>query len=170
MLRKSERLIFEKPTLRDFERYYEIHSDPETNLYNPYGPMKFDRAKVLFQEILDHWEEHEFGIWKIMENSNPHNIIGFGGLSIKTYVSDVRLNLGYRFDTNAWGKGYATELAKDAIQYGFNDLGKDEIYAIVRPKNKPSIKVLEKCNMNHIGYLDDFPGLEHTLIYKISNN
>jgi len=53
MLRKSERLIFEKPTQRDFERYYEIHSDPETNLYNPYGPMKLVYQSKLMCPMLD---------------------------------------------------------------------------------------------------------------------
>jgi len=170
MKKLSQRLIFEKPSKEDFNRFYEIYSDPETNLFNPNGPMEYGRAKTIFAEILEHWKVNQFGIWKVTEVNKPDHIIGFGGLSIKTYVTDIRLNLGYRFETNSWGKGFATELAKTAIDFCFNDLEKNELYAIVRPKNLPSIKVLEKCNMDHIGYLDDFPGLEHTLIYRISKN
>jgi RimJ/RimL family protein N-acetyltransferase len=39
--------------------------------------------------------------------------------------------LGYRFDKDFWGKGYATELAVMAIKFGFNELDKNEIYALV---------------------------------------
>ncbi|MGJ1205671.1 GNAT family N-acetyltransferase [Sphingobacterium lactis] len=163
----TERLILEQPTAADFQRFYEIYGDPETNAFNPYGGMSYERANTIFPEILSHWNIHDFGLWKIKTKESPDRIIGFGGLSWKKYILEDRLNLGYRLDTAAWGKGFATELANNAITYGFNKLDKPEIFAIVRPANKPSIHVLEKCRFDHVGYLDDFPGLEKSLIYKL---
>lgn len=29
----------------DFERFYEIHSDPQTNLFNSDGPMNLEKAR-----------------------------------------------------------------------------------------------------------------------------
>jgi RimJ/RimL family protein N-acetyltransferase len=77
------------------------------------------------------------------------------------------LNLGYRFDKNYWGKGYATELSRYAIEFGLYELNKKEIFAIVRPTHIVSIKVLEKCNMKLFGELDDVPNEAHSLVYKI---
>ena len=66
-----------------------------------------------------------------------------------------------------WGKGYATELAQYAIEFGLYQLNKNEIFAIVRPKHLASIKVLEKCKMILFDEINDFPNKENSLIYKI---
>ncbi len=52
--------------------------------------------------------------------------------------------LGYRFLEEYWGKGYATELTKGAINYCFNNLGIEKLTADVAIKNRASVKVLEK--------------------------
>ena len=85
-------------------------------------------------------------------------------MSNRFYGDERKLNVGYRFDKKYWGKGYATELAQSAIEFGLN---KNELFAIVRPMHLASIKVLEKCNMKLFGELNDVPNEEHSLIYKI---
>ena len=52
--------------------------------------------------------------------------------------------LGYRFLEEHWGRGYATELTKGAIDYCFNDLKIDKLTADVAIKNLASVKVLDK--------------------------
>ena len=169
-MNSTVRLIFDKPAMEDFERFYQINSDPETNLFNPAGPMNFEIAEKDFNKMITHWKQHSFGTWAIKEKKNPQFIIGFGGLSHRLYGNEIKLNLGYRFDKDYWGKGYATELAKYAIEFGLNELNKKEIFAIVRPKHIASIKVLEKCNMKLSGELNDVEGKESSLIYIIKNN
>lgn len=77
------------------------------------------------------------------------------------------MNPGYRFAPEAWGKGYATEFTKKAIDFGFNEDDKEEIFGIVRPSNIASIKVLEKAGMIPIGTLNDVPGQPESLVYRI---
>ncbi|RKS96451.1 GNAT family N-acetyltransferase [Chryseobacterium defluvii] len=163
----TERLILRKPAKEDFERFFEINNDPKTNMHNPSGPMGFEKAESTFARMLDHWEKHNFGGWTIVEKDNPENIIGFGGLSYKLYGEEEKLNLGYRFAPEAWGKGYATEFSKKTIAFGLNDLNKEEIFGVVRPDNVTSVKVLEKSGMSLAGKLDDVPGQPESLIYII---
>ncbi|UHO38172.1 GNAT family N-acetyltransferase [Chryseobacterium capnotolerans] len=163
----TERLILRKPAKEDFERFFEINHDPETNIHNPSGPMSFEKAKSTFTRMLDHWENHRFGSWAIVEKDNPENIIGFGGLSYRLYGEEEKLNLGYRFASQAWGKGYATEFTKKAIDFGLNEDNKEEVFAIVRPSNLASVKVLEKAGMIKIGTLNDVPGQPESLVYRI---
>lgn len=163
----SDRLILDRPKKQDFQRFYEINADPQTNLYNPYGAMSHKIAKEVFQEMIKHWEDNNFGIWKISEKENIHQIIGFGGLSNRLYGKKLKLNLGFRFDTLYWGKGYATEFGRKAIEYGFDILGKKEIFGLVRPKNLASISVLEKCKMAFYDTLPDVPNEEDSLVYII---
>ncbi len=166
-MNQSERLIFVKPIIADFNRYYEIHSDPQTNLFNPAGPHTLEVSKEAFRNMLDHWHDHNFGVWAIrLKTSNE--IIGFGGLSYRMYGDEEKLNLGYRFDKDSWGQGYATELALHSIEYCFRNLQEEKIFALVRPKHLASIKVLEKSNMKLFGILDDVPGSEESLVYIIT--
>lgn len=128
--------------------------------------MNLAIAEEAFHQLLLHWKEHNFGSWTIKLN-NSSTIIGFGGLSYRMYGSELKLNVGYRFDAAFWGQGFATELAHYALHYGFDALEKDEIFAIVRPQHSASIKVLEKCGLQICGALDDVPNAAHSLIYSI---
>ena len=163
----TERLILRKPAKEDFERFFEINHDPRTNTHNPSGSMSLEKAESTFARMLDHWEKYNFGGWTIVEKDTPENIIGFGGLSYRLYGGEEKLNLGYRFAPETWGKGYATEFTKKAIDFGFNEDDKEEIFGIVRPSNIASIKVLEKAGMIPIGTLNDVPGQPESLVYRI---
>lgn len=55
---QSNRLILDVPQINDFERFYEINSDPETNLFNPGGPMNLEKAKETFGKMIAHWNEY----------------------------------------------------------------------------------------------------------------
>jgi RimJ/RimL family protein N-acetyltransferase len=35
----------------------------------------------------------------------PGRVIGFGGIALRDYLGSARVNLGYRFDPAAWGRG-----------------------------------------------------------------
>ena len=85
----------------------------------------------------------------------------------RVFKGEEKLNLGYRFASQAWGKGYATEFTKKAIDVGLNQDNKEEIFAIVRPSNIASVKVLEKAGMVQIGTLNDVPGQPESLVYRI---
>jgi len=163
-MKQSERLLFDIPQEEDFKRFYEIHSDPQTNLFNPNGPLLIENAKEAFQKFIDHWSDHNFGSWAI-RLKDTKEVIGFGGLSYRMYGKEQRLNLGYRFDKDFWGKGYASEVSQHSIHYAFSEMKVAEIFAIVRPKHAASINVLEKCNMRLLETIDDVPGEEESLIY-----
>jgi RimJ/RimL family protein N-acetyltransferase len=163
----TERLILRKPEKVDFKRFFEINKDPQTNLYNPSGPMSLEKAENTFNRMLAHWDQYNFGGWAVLEKENPDEVIGFGGLSYKMYGEKEKLNLGYRFAPEAWGKGYATEFSKKTIDFGFNDLNEKEIFGVVRPDNIASIKVLEKAGMKQTGKLNDVADQPESLVYRI---
>ncbi|WP_185288245.1 GNAT family N-acetyltransferase [Chryseobacterium lactis] len=169
-MKYTDRLMFKTPNQEDFQRYFEINADPQTNLYNPYGAMSFEKAKSTFDALTDHWREHQFGFWAISEKENPDWVIGFGGLNYRLYGHVVKLNLGYRIDKDFWNKGYATEIGMHTIQYGFEELGQNQIFAVVRPDNLASIKVLEKCGLELFDELNDIPNQKNSLIFKIQKN
>ena len=164
----SNRLQLRRPIQDDFARYYAINSDPATNTFNPHGAMSYDDAQTIFADILRHWQQEQFGIWTVTLPDQVHHIIGFGGISYRNYGHIRHLNLGYRFDSAYWGKGYATELAHRAVAFAFQKRQAPAVYALVRPQHQASIRVLEKNGMTCCDTLDDVPPLEPSLIYCIS--
>ena len=58
--------------------------------------------------------------------------------------------MGYRILPQYWGKGFATEAAMAALDYGFNKLDLSEIIGMVHEENVASRKVLEKCGLKFI--------------------
>jgi len=162
----TARLILRPPTAGDVAGVFAIYGDPETNLYNPAGPLAdIYQARTALERWLKHWDEHGFGQWAIAAREAPDEVIGFGGITLYRYGEVERINLGYRFAVGAWGKGYATELAWAARDYAFGELDQPQVYGVVRPAHQASINVLEKIGMHRIGELDDVPGQASSLVY-----
>jgi len=60
-------------------------------------------------------------------------------------------NLGYYIDQQYNGKGYATVAVLQCIKKAFHDYKLHRVQAGVMPKNKRSIRVLEKAGFREIG-------------------
>lgn len=112
-------------------------------------------------------EQHGFGMWAVSDRAAPDDILGFGGVGYRPYGEIPRLNLGYRFGPEAWGKGYATELGRAALAFAFGTLEAPEVHALIRPANLASIRVVEKLGMTRGGTLDDVSGAEPSLVFVL---
>ena len=156
MIIETSRLLLRPVADADLYSLFAIYGDPQTNLFNPRGPLP-DRAAA--QEKLSgwlrEWPEHGFGHWAITLNHKPDEVIGFGGLGVREGYENHRVFLGYRFATTAWGKGLATEFASVALNTGFEKLGIPLISATVRENHLASQRVLEKIGMQKVGFEGD---------------
>lgn len=74
-----------------------------------------------------------------VELKSSHKMIGNVYLGKRDFDS---LEMGYVFNRNYWGKGYAAESCKALIQQAFSN-GVHRIYAECDPRNKNSWKLLE---------------------------
>ena len=166
--RRTNRLLLRPPTETDAQRMFEIFGDPRTNVHNPLGPYPdIDTARSLLATRIAHWQQYGFGQWAIAVRDAPDTVIGYGGVAYRLYLDEERLNLGYRFAAESWGQGYATELGAAALKLAFEGLIKPEVFALVRPANLASVRVLEKLGMQRSGDLDDVPGEARSLVYRI---
>ncbi|NLU52125.1 MAG: GNAT family N-acetyltransferase [Clostridiaceae bacterium] len=87
-------------------------------------------------------------LW-IFKKEDDAKIIGsvaFGNIVRGAFLS---CHLGYKLDKDEVNKGYITEALKKGIDIIFNDFGLHRIEANIMPRNKPSLRVVEKlgfCN------------------------
>jgi RimJ/RimL family protein N-acetyltransferase len=87
--------------------------------------------------------------WPIFELSTEELI---GCCGIRPFDSEVRsYEIGFHLRKKYWGMGYAFEAAKAVIDYSFDALKADKLYAGHHPQNEASKKLLTKLGFQYIG-------------------
>ncbi|WP_073956095.1 GNAT family N-acetyltransferase [Thalassospira sp. TSL5-1] len=107
-----------------------------------YASAEASIRKILLQD------DGELGIWGVRLREN-NEVIGLGILRPMPDKSDVEV--GYRLTVPHWGKGYATEIARCLINYGFGTVKLATITATFDTENSASRHVLEKCGLRDDG-------------------
>ena len=69
------------------------------------------------------------------------------------------VEVGWHLHPDSWGRGYATEAGRGAIEHGFAG-GLDEVYAVVRPDNEPSLAVCHRLGLRPLGRTSRWYGVE----------
>ena len=150
---ETERLILRDLLETDVEDYFEMDSDPEVHRYLGNNPIKTrEQALENINNIRKQYLENGIGRWATIEKSSG-TCIGWSGLKFITEDWNNHINfhdVGYRFMPRYWGKGYATESTKAALEYGFNTMGLTEIIGTANEDNKASRRALEKCGLTFI--------------------
>lgn len=115
----------------------------------------------LIEAIEAGFESNGFGLWAL-ELRATGEFVGFTGLAKPSFDAHFTpaVEIGWRLDRPAWGKGYATEAAAAALAFGFEQAGLVEIVSFTTVANVRSRAVMERIGMTH-DPADDFdhPGI-----------
>jgi ribosomal-protein-alanine N-acetyltransferase len=74
-----------------------------------------------------------------------------GGVGLYIGEQHQHAELGYWLGVPHWGKGYATEAAREMLRYGFEDLQLHRIFASHFRHNPASGRILRKLGMRYEG-------------------
>ncbi|MDC8785834.1 GNAT family N-acetyltransferase [Roseateles koreensis] len=169
LVQDTARLRLRAPYASDLASLYEVHADPVTNRFSPGGPLiNPQEAQALLDNWAAHWETHGYGYWVITLRDQPEQVLGFGGVMVQPIEGQQGLNLYFRFRPQAWGQGYASEMAMAALALAFERVHAPAVLAVVRPANMPSRKTLERIGMRLKGSLADVPGQAPSLLYEMT--
>lgn len=78
-----------------------------------------------------------------------------------------RLEIGWHLAEPYWGQGLATEAAQALLNYGFDVLELDTIWAVADAENKPSMAVMERLGMRYVETTDRYYG-EEGVLYSVT--
>jgi len=153
---KTERLRLRPITIDDAAAVWRIHSDPQTNAYNPAGPMA-DRSKADEQsrEWEASWVTEGQGYWAIEGAEAPGVVIGFGGIEKTLWRGRQVYNLYYRLAPSAWGRGLASELVTAAIARWHELADGLALVAYTTADNVPSQRTAAKAGITRRPDLDE---------------
>jgi ribosomal-protein-alanine N-acetyltransferase len=148
---ETEHLIIRNFTSNDLSQLYKIMNNEEIMRSVPFAKERtLPECKELMKRILNRYKESTIlnfkGFLLLVASKDNNECVGFVGLFPLTYDT-AENELFYGLFEEHYGKGYATEIGKAIIQYGFNNMKINKIVATVNKDNEVSKRVLDKLGM-----------------------
>jgi RimJ/RimL family protein N-acetyltransferase len=156
----TPRLQLRRWRATDRRAFAELNADPRVREFFP-GVLTRAESDAAHDRIAAHFDEHGYGWWAV-EIPGVVAFAGVVGLSRPRFAAHFTpcVEIGWQLAAPYWGRGYATEAARAAVDYGFEKLGLAEIVSFTVPANRRSRRVMEKLGMSR-DPADDF---DHPLL------
>jgi RimJ/RimL family protein N-acetyltransferase len=146
---ETDRLALRRFTAKDYDWLVALYSDAEVMRYGG-GVKSAEQVDATMRErILDYYDTHPgLGVWQTVERATG-TPIGFHVLN--NIQGESIIQVGYFLLKPAWGRGYATEMARALLRYGFVELGLVRIAGMAEHGNVASHRVLTKIGLRQNG-------------------
>jgi RimJ/RimL family protein N-acetyltransferase len=143
---RTERLVMRGFREEDLDAWAAICADPEVTRWvgDEEGLSREDAWRGMAY-ILGHWELRGCGQWALFEDETGE-LVGRAGL----YCPEAwpGLEAGWLVGREHWGRGFAPEAGRAAIEWGQRALGADRIISLIEDANERSARVAEKLGMS----------------------
>ena len=146
---RTERLRLRAWRDADLEPFAELNADPVVMEHFP-APLTRDGSDAFVMTARECWRAGGPSWWAVEVVDGPP-FIGFVGLSEVRFEAPFApaVEIGWRLAREHWGRGYAPEAARAALDHGFDELALAEIVSFTVPANSRSRRVMEKIGMRH---------------------
>ncbi len=171
---ETKRLLLRQWCEDDLAQFAAMNADPDVMRYYP-ATLTSAESDAMAKKIQTLIAERGWGFWAVERKEQP-GFIGFVGLHQPQVILPCSpcTEVGWRLAKDYWGKGYATEAANAALQFGFQHLRLTEIAAFTAVLNEPSKAVMERLHMLDTGQNFAHPDvpvdsvLREHLLYKMT--
>jgi RimJ/RimL family protein N-acetyltransferase len=154
---ETERLILRVPEESDVDAWAEIYGHPDVTRFLG------ERSRAdLVEHIRIARDRHAadgFGLLAVVRKEDDR-VVGRAGLlvwddrnwtpsTLRDSGPNAEIELGWAFNRDFWGLGYATESGAACRDYVFGELGRPRVIALIDPENDRSIAVAERLGLVH---------------------
>ena len=152
---RTPRLHLRRWRDEDLPAFAAMNADPRVMEFFA-APLDRAESDALAARIRGHFDRRGFGLWAV-EVTGVADFIGFVGLCVPGFEAHFTpcVEVGWRLARDHWGRGYATEAARAALDFGFRHLALTEIVSFTVPANRRSRAVMERIGMTRTP-ADDF--------------
>jgi RimJ/RimL family protein N-acetyltransferase len=161
---ETERLSLRPFREADVAALCELMQDPDVVRY--VGDRRVPTLQESWRAVagwLGHWAMRGYGQWAIEERTS-RRLIGRAGIINPAEWPGPEV--GYLLGRAHWGHGYATEAARAAMNWGFEQFGFPDLLSLIDPDNAGSIAVATRLGESHRGEVDLWG--HRVLVYGIS--
>jgi RimJ/RimL family protein N-acetyltransferase len=164
---ESERLVFRKITVDDFDDLAVMLRDPEVMTAWEHT-FSDEQIQKWIENQISRYQKEIVGYFAAVRK-DTEEFVGQMGLLWNDFDELRVLEICYMLKRQYWGMGYATEGAAALAQYAFTAIGLNKVYTSIRPENRPSIRVAERIGMSAEGsFIKQYNGkdMEHIIYSK----
>ena len=144
---RTERLLLREFTLDEWPVVLAYQSDPLYLRYNIWTERIAEDVRTFVQSFIEAQEQTprtKYQLAIILPQTGQ--LIGIGSIRMAQAQATTG-DIGYELASPYWGKGYATEVAKTLLKFGFTELGLHRVEASCNADNIGSARVMEKIGM-----------------------
>jgi RimJ/RimL family protein N-acetyltransferase len=148
---ETDRLRLRPWDAEDWVQLKPIAQDPEVMRYISNGrPWTDERIREFVERQISGYEQRGFCFWRLLlkqdgTEGRAGEMIGFCGLQPLQETQGIEI--GWWLARAWWGKGLATEAAREAMRDSFERVKLERLVAVAQPENRASIHVMEKLGM-----------------------
>jgi RimJ/RimL family protein N-acetyltransferase len=150
---RTERLLLRRWRDSDLEPFAAMNADPVAMEHFP-NTLTRAESDAFAEDIERRLERDGYGLWAV-EIPGGAPFVGFVGIvpADEPLPFAPATEVGWRLARDHWGRGIATEAARAALAFGFEQLALAEIVAIAATSNVRSRRVMERLGMrrDHAG-------------------
>lgn len=144
MLIETERLYMRPVRTSDAAALYRLHNDPLVVRLTSNGTaMSQAQSDERLDLYLREWRKYNFGFFIVYEKQLSGDLCFAGRCGLRN-LDGKNVELGYCFNTQASGRGLATEAAAQMTHFAFSQRKLEKLIGLVRPSNAQSSRVLDK--------------------------
>ena len=151
----TPRLILRRWRQEDRLPFARLNADPAVMEFFP-ARLSTEESDCFMDAIEAHFEQYGFGLWAVELRESPGDIgyIGLWTVGFHAHFTPA-VEIGWRLAAEHWGRGLATEGAREVLRFGFEEAGLAEIVSCTTVANIRSRRVMEKIGLTH-NPRDDF--------------
>ena len=153
---ETDRLFLRKFTYEDAKSMLNnwVADDNIQHMYGEPSYKTYEAVRSLLDKYIEGYNDEHFFRWAVTEKGSGECIgqIAYFLVDRNNHFGEIEYCIGSSYQ----GRGYASEVTRAVIDYGFDRIGFHKVQICVRPSNTPSRKVIEKCGFEYEGTLRDY--------------
>jgi RimJ/RimL family protein N-acetyltransferase len=163
---QTDRLILRPFRESDLDGYAAMCANAEVMSYlGESKPLSRAEAWRSMAVVVGHWQLRGYGMWAVEERETGAFLGRIGCWNPEGWPG---LEISWTPRREFWGRGFASEGARTAIQYAFTELHQQRVISLIRPDNKNSIRVAERVGEQLDGEAEVMG--HRTLVYSLQKS
>ena len=146
---ETARLVGERPGREHADAHAAWMADPRVArwlLPDDAAPLTRAESDELLAVFAADWERDGFGLWMARKRATGE-VVGRAGLRRAEVEGVPEVEVGWAMAHPCWNRGYATELAREAVRLGEEVLGLTGIVSFTKTDNEASLAVMRKLGL-----------------------
>ena len=155
---RTDRLLLREYTPDDAQAVFAFAADPEVARFRIAEIPSIGQVQELVQHKTQKAQQQPRMDYELaVVNRNTQMVIGEAELFVENFhhapnFDGSQARIGYALARPFWGQGFASEIVRELLRFGFDELRLHRIYAPCVPENTGSVRVLTKAGLRQEGH------------------